>query len=217
MRNDARKSRGTSLAKGPAWFIGLALLALGVTGLIFGSTDFASSPVNGDVTGETWLSIAGNGWTWALFAAGGLLLMLAAPMHWGAKTMALIVGLALGAASVISLVDGTDVFGIFAANGMTKLVWGAAAAALLIIALLPRVGKNKDKGDKHRDADRGHERERERVVERPVHHHHDATVEAERAPATRTGRFDRDDQAVATRDEAHSTGAVSASERHPTR
>jgi hypothetical protein len=217
MRNDARKSRGTSLAKGPAWFIGLALLALGVTGLIFGSTDFASSPVNGDVTGETWLSIAGNGWTWALFAAGGLLLMLAAPMHWGAKTMALIVGLALGAASVISLVDGTDVFGIFAANGMTKLVWGAAAAALLIIALLPRVGK--DKGDKHRDDDRhrDHDRDRDRVVERPVHHHHDATVEAERSPATRTGRFDRDDQAVATRDEANSTGAVSASERHPTR
>jgi hypothetical protein len=212
MRNDAQKSKGTSLAKGPAWFIGLALLALGVTGLIFGSTSFSSNPVDGDVTGSTWLSIAGNGWTWALFAAGGLLLMLAAPMHWGAKTMALIVGLALGAASVISLVDGTDVFGIFAANGMTKLVWGAAAAALLVIALLPRVGKKK--GDKHHDADRDHRRER--VVERPVQRDRDVTVEAERAPVARTGRFDRDDQA-ASRDQSADTGAVPAAQRHPGR
>ena len=49
--------------------------------------------------------------------AGGLALLLAAPLHWGAKTMALIVGLVFGAASVIAIFDGHDVFGIFAATG----------------------------------------------------------------------------------------------------
>jgi len=51
--------------------------------------------------------------------------------------MSLIVGLALGAASVIALVDKRDVFGIFAANGATKLIWGVASAVLLVLALLP--------------------------------------------------------------------------------
>jgi len=201
MRNDARKSRGTSLAKGPAWFIGIALVALGVTGFLFGSTDFGSSPVDGDVTGGTWLSIAGNGWTWALFAAAGLLLMLAAPLHWGAKTMALLVGLALGAASVISMVDGTDVFGIFAANGMTMLVWGVAAAALLVIALLPRVG-----GKKH-DAGHTADRDRDVVVERSADRGGAATA-ADREPKTRTRRFHREPRHDER--EADRTGAAPA-------
>ncbi len=47
---------------------------------------------------------------------------------------------------MIALVDGDDVFGIFAANGLTKLIWGIAAAVLLVLALLPRVG-----GDKRRE------------------------------------------------------------------
>lgn len=209
MRKDARRTKGISLAKGPATLIGLALLALGITGLLFASTSFTASPVDGDVQGETWLTIAGNGWTWALFGAAGLLLLLAAPMHWGAKSMALIVGLALGAASVIAIADGADVLGIFAANGMTMLVWGVAAAALLLIALLPRVGRKE-----RVDADaRDRHGERERVVEReparPREHHepraHAApTVPAERAPVDdtrgaraesgpveRTGRFER--------------------------
>ena len=85
-----------SLAKGPVGIIGLVLLAGGVLGLLFGSTDFTTSAPNGDVSGGTWLGIEGNGWTWLLFAGGGLLLLLSAPMHWSAKTMAMIVGLAGG-------------------------------------------------------------------------------------------------------------------------
>jgi hypothetical protein len=75
----------------------------------------------------------------------------------------LIVGLALGAASVIALVDGDDVFGIFAANGLTKLVWGVAAAVLLVLALLPRVGARKH----DLDADQDQRRHQTRGVERP--------------------------------------------------
>jgi len=143
-RTDRRS--GISLAKGPAGIVGLALLAYGITGLIFGGNGFTSNPIDGTVNGTKWLGLEGNGWTNLLFAGTGAVLLLGAPLHWGAKSLALIVGLVLGAASVISLVDGDDVFGIFAANGLTKLVWGVAAAVLLLVALLPRVGK-----DKHED------------------------------------------------------------------
>ncbi len=69
--------------------------------------------------------------------------------------MAVVVGLVLGAASVISLVtqwaDGAfGVFGIFAANGPTTLAWGAVAAALLLSALLPRIGRGREDDDDDR-------------------------------------------------------------------
>jgi hypothetical protein len=85
-----------------------------------------------------------NGWSGLLFVAAGLLLLLAAPLHWGAKGMSLIVGLALGVAAVIALANGHGALGIFAANHLTDLVWGAAAAVLIILSQLPRVrGKNR--------------------------------------------------------------------------
>ena len=151
----SKNDKGISLAKGPVAVVGVALLALGVLGLIFGGNGFAANPVSGTINGKEWLGIEANGWSNLLFASAGALLLFGAPLHWGAKTLSLIVGLALGAASVIALVDGDDVFGIFAANGLTKLIWGIAAAVLLVLALLPRVG-----GDKRRDEQPRHDTRR---------------------------------------------------------
>src|ERR671915_2496931 len=138
------RTKGVSLAKGPVGIIGIVLLAGGILGLLFGSTDFGMNAPDGDVTGGTWFGIEGNGWTWLLFAGSGVILLISAPLHWGAKTMALIVGLVMAAAAIIALVDGSDVLGIFAANGMTMLAFGAAAVACLIVAMLPRVGRRRD-------------------------------------------------------------------------
>jgi hypothetical protein len=140
MRERRRRTQGVSLAKGPVGIIGLALLAYGLTGFVFGGRSFTANPVDGTVNGDTWLGIEVNGWSNLLFIGAGALLLFGAPLHWGAKGMALVVGLALGAASVISIADGEDVFGIFAANGRTMLAWGAVSVALLVVALLPRVG-----------------------------------------------------------------------------
>jgi hypothetical protein len=131
----------------------MALLAYGVTALIFGGHSFTTDPLSGTVQGETWLGLEVNAWSSLLFIGAGALLLFGAPLHWGAKTMSLIVGLGLGAASVIALVDGDDVFGIFAANGLTTLVWGIAAAVLLVLALLPRVGGGKRRSHADADAD----------------------------------------------------------------
>ena len=132
--------RGVSLAKGPVGIVGIVLLAYGVLALIFGGNGFDAEPVDGTVQGTKWLGFEGNGWSNVLTAGAGALLLFGSPTHWGAKGLSLIVGLVLGAASVIALVDGDDVFGIFAANGLTALAWGVAAAVLLVLALLPRVG-----------------------------------------------------------------------------
>jgi hypothetical protein len=148
----ASSSKGTSLAKGPVAIIGMVLLAYGVTGLIFGGRSFAAHALDGTVNGKSWLGLEVNGWSNLLFIGGGALLMFGSPVHWGAKSLSLLVGLAFAGAAVISLVDGDDVLGIFAANGRTTLVWAIVAAVLIVLALLPRVGG--DRGAKQREHDR---------------------------------------------------------------
>jgi hypothetical protein len=85
----------------------------------------------------------GNGWTWCLFAAAGLLLLLGSPMHWGAKSMAFMVGVVMIVGALISLSDGDDILGIFATNNWTTLVMGAGGAALVLLSMMPRVGQRR--------------------------------------------------------------------------
>jgi hypothetical protein len=134
------RTKGTSLAKGPIGLIGLVLLAYGITALIFGSHSFVQHAPTGAVHGKTWLGLEVNGWTGLLFTAAGLLLLLGAPMHWGAKSTSLIVGISLVVLCLIALANGHGALGLFAANGLTELVWGAAGALLIVLSLLPRVG-----------------------------------------------------------------------------
>jgi hypothetical protein len=154
-----------SLAKGPVALIGLASLALGVLGFIFASTDFTTAAPDGTVNGETFIGIEGNGWTWVGFAAGGLLLLLGAPIHWGAKSMAFMVGIAYGVGALIALSDGTDILGIFATNNWTKLVLGAAGVALVLLSTLPRVGRRREVADDRDVERRGRFGRRDRVVD----------------------------------------------------
>ncbi|MGB8877078.1 MAG: hypothetical protein WCD11_12205 [Solirubrobacteraceae bacterium] len=148
------RTKGWSLAKGPVALIGLALLAYGVTALIFGGHGFAQHAPTGAVYGKTWLGLEVNGWTGLLFTAAGLLLLLGAPMHWGAKTMSLIVGTSLVVLCAIALANGHGALGIFAANGVTELVWGAAGGLLIILSLLPRVGRRTGRIDERPGATR---------------------------------------------------------------
>ena len=158
--------RGMSLAKGPVALIGAASLALGVLGLLFASTDFTTAAPDGTVNGATFIGIEGNGWTWLGFAAGGLLLLLGSPIHWGAKSMAFMVGIAYGVGALIALSDGTDILGIFATNNWTKLVLGAGGVALVLLSTMPRVGRRREVvADETAGRQRFHRRD-ETVVER---------------------------------------------------
>jgi Domain of unknown function (DUF4383) len=135
--------RGVSLAKGPVAIIGALSLALGVLGFIFANQSFTMHPPSGTVNGSNFIGIEGNGWMWAAFAVGGLLLLLGSPIHWGAKSMAFIVGIAYIVGALIALSDGTDILGIFATNNWTKLVLGAAGVALVLLSMMPRVGRRR--------------------------------------------------------------------------
>ena len=155
--------RGTSLARGPAYIIGVILAVFGLI-LLLQSGD---SPVSFDTggfpdadvdSGDKFIGFETNGWTAWITIAAGVLLLIGAAQHALAKTFSLLVGLALGACAIIALIDG-DVLGLAAANWLTELVWGVAAVILVLNVLAPRVG-----GEDH------HERE---VV------HHDRDVDRE--------------------------------------
>jgi hypothetical protein len=140
----APERRGASLESIITMGIGVLLLAYGLIALLLGGSSFGGEPVDGTVSGERWLGIEGNGWTNILFMAVGVMLVAGSPRRTAAKAMALVGGLILGAASVIAMVDGDDVFGIFAANGGTMAAWGFAALALVAIAIAPRPSREAE-------------------------------------------------------------------------
>lgn len=157
---------GTSLAKGPALIVGSLLVAFGLIGLTVNSEFPSGTFPDGTVQGDTFLGFEVNGPTNFLLIAGGALLLFGAAQHLLAKTMSLIVGLALGAAAVFAMIDGNDALGLVAENNATKLGLAIAAVVLLVNALLPRVGRD-------------------------THVVHDRDVDGDREQRT-TGRFRRD-------------------------
>ena len=81
--------------------------------------------------------------------------------------MAFIVGVAFVVGALIALSDGDDILGIVAMNNWTTLIMGAAGAGLIVLSMMPRVGRRRGGAP---IATR-----RDRELEEP-----------------RTGRFDRD-------------------------
>jgi hypothetical protein len=164
MANTKNTNKGFSLAKGPAGIIGIILLAFGVTALLFSSHSLTAHAIHGTVNGKSWLGFEVNGWSALLCAGTGAALLFAAPLHWGAKTVSLIVGVLLGEAALLAFVDRHDALGIFAANHLTELGWAIAAGVLLVVALLPRVGG----GTKDADVETRREREQRLARERTL-------------------------------------------------
>ncbi|HWE09542.1 MAG TPA: hypothetical protein VG325_09310 [Solirubrobacteraceae bacterium] len=136
-----RTEKGISLARGPALILGTILLAAGLYFMYKAhsfprSSNFPNGTAHRD--GNFFFGIFGaNGWTGMLTAVAGGLLLFGAAQHLLAKTMSLIVGVALGAAAVIAAVSG-DVLGMAAANGWTEIGWGVCAIILLFNTLIPR-------------------------------------------------------------------------------
>ncbi len=133
--------KGISLARGPALILGTILTAAGLYFLYRAHTfpKFSNFP-NGHAPadGKFFFGIfAANGWTGMFTAVAGALLLFGAAQHLLAKTMSLIVGLALGAAAVIAAISG-NVLGMASANVWTEVGWGACAVILLFNTLIPR-------------------------------------------------------------------------------
>ena len=170
--HDVVVEHGPSAAKALPMIIGSILVAYGLTGLLKNSVfpNAGANFPNGSPQGSSWLGIEVNGWTNFFSIVAGALLLFGLAQHHLAKTMSLLVGLALGACAIIALIS-DNVLGLAAANGWTELGWGIAAGLLVLNMLAPR-------------------RRREHVVG-PA----GATVGGDR-----TGRFDRGRRPVTTRE-----------------
>lgn len=142
--NSTTADDGPGLARGPALILGAVLAGFGlVLFLKNGATPTDGFP-DGTQQGDRFLGFETNGWTAWFTVTAGVLLLFGAAQHLLAKTMSLLVGLALGACAVIALIDGQDVLGLAAANGWTELGWAIAAVLLLFNTLIPRVRHKKD-------------------------------------------------------------------------
>jgi hypothetical protein len=134
-------TKGVSLAKGPALVLGVILEAAGLYFLYKQHTFLPwSNFPNGHApsTGHAFFGIFGvNGWTGMFTAVSGGVLLFGAAQHHLAKLMSLVVGAALGAAFVITLIQG-NVLGMAAANFWTKIGWAVCAAILLVNVWMPR-------------------------------------------------------------------------------
>lgn len=192
--------KGASLAKGPALVIGTILLAFGLAGMVENSTFPSGTFPDGDAQGSTFLGFEVNGYTNLLLAACGGLLLFGAVQHLLAKTMSVLTGVALAAATIIALIDGDDILGLAATNAATKLGMAIAAGALLLTALLPRLTHRRHVG---RDAAAGRVEEPRRdreVIDRDAGDDPRADLPGGAPPA---GRFRRDDsEHAADADEA---------------
>jgi hypothetical protein len=137
---EARTEKGISLARGPALIVGTILLAAGLY-FLYRQHNFPklSNFPNGKarVDGKVFGVFGANGWTGMLIAVAGGLLLFGAAQHLLAKTISLIVGVALAVAVVIAVASG-DVLGLAAANGWTEFAWGVVAAILLLNTVIPR-------------------------------------------------------------------------------
>jgi hypothetical protein len=172
-----RTEKGISLARGPALILGTILTAVGLYLLYKARTfpPFSNFPSGTATKDGNYIFglFAANGWTAMLTAVAGGLLLFGAAQHLLAKTMSLIVGIALGAAAVIGFVSG-DVLGMAASNGWTELGWAVCAVILLFNTLVPRRRRTVTVVDEAAAADagrapvaeRGVAAEREPVAER---------------------------------------------------
>ena len=195
--------RGPSLARGPAWIVGLVLSIAGLA-LFFrapGTPLTTAGFPDGVASGDTFLGFEANAWTAWLTTAAGILVLIGAAQHTLARALSLITGLALGAMAVIALVDGDDVLGLAAANGWTALAWGIASAVLLVTALLPRVKRERtiDTTDRDRVAERDNariaDRDRARTSDRETvrsDERHQAPVATPTAVPAAASHTDRD-------------------------
>jgi Domain of unknown function (DUF4383) len=138
--SESYTEKGMSLARGPALILGIVLSVAGLYSLYkqHQFPPFSHFP-NGDVAEHKifFRIFAANGWSGMLTAVAGMLLLIGAAQHLLAKTMSLIVGIALAVAAVIGLIGG-NVLGMAASNIWTEILWGASAAILLLNTLAPR-------------------------------------------------------------------------------
>src|SRR4051794_4140291 len=126
----AGRGRGRTPAQWYCLLGGLALLLAGLLGFIAdASFDTGGTPdadrlgnANGQLQGDSLLGFEVNGWHNVIHVASGLLLLLAASRARRARTVALLFGAVYGVVTIIGLIDGNDVLGLFPVNAADNIL-----------------------------------------------------------------------------------------------
>src|SRR4051812_8798531 len=138
---------GRSLAQWFCLLAGPGLILVGLLGFFAESRfDTASGGDPGALDGHDFIIFEVNGWHNVVHIATGLLLLLGAVKHRVAKTVLVIFGVAYAAVSVIGLIDGQDVLGLFPVDKQDNVLHIVLAAAALLIAAI----STRDEADDRR-------------------------------------------------------------------
>jgi len=131
-------SRGDDLGRSPArvfcLVVGATLVLVGVLGFIAES----AFDTGGGVDGENLIVFEVNGWHNLVHIASGLFLLALMGRHETARIAALSFGAIYGVVTLIGLVDGEDVLGLFPVNAADNVLHIVLTIAALAAGLAPR-------------------------------------------------------------------------------
>jgi len=132
-----RRQQGRSLAQWFCLLVGPTLILVGLLGFFAESRfDTAMGGDPGALDGHDFIIFEVNGWHNIVHIATGLLLLLGAARHALAKTVLVIFGVGYAFVSVVGLIDGKDVFGLFPIDKEDNVLHIVLAAAALLIAAI---------------------------------------------------------------------------------
>ena len=130
-----RRQEGRSLAQWFCLLVGPTLILVGLLGFLAESRfDTAAGGDPGALDGHDFIIFEVNGWHNVVHIATGLLLLLGVARHALAKTVLIVFGVAYAAVSVIGLIDGKDVFGLFPIDRADNVLHIVLAALALLVA-----------------------------------------------------------------------------------
>jgi|SRR5215217_8799860 len=132
--NGAAADRRRTPAQWYCLLAGLSLLLAGALGFIADSAFDTGQGIQGDklVVFEV------NGWHNLVHIASGLLLLAASPKRASARTVAIAFGVVYGIVTIIGLIDGEDVLGIFPVNPADNVLHIALTILGLVSGFMSR-------------------------------------------------------------------------------
>ncbi len=130
------RHRGRTPAQWYCLLVGAALLLAGILGFIAEAT--FDTPAGGRDRFGDLIVFEVNGWHNLVHLASGLVLLAAAARRSSAKVVALAFGLVYGVVTIIGLIDGSDVLGLFPVNAADNVLHIALSVLGIASALVSR-------------------------------------------------------------------------------
>ena len=140
----SRAMPAPALAPQPAAPAQIVAGVLGVTLLTAGLVGFAADSTfeTGAVQGETLVGLEVNGWGNLVHVASGLLLLAGLGSNDRSRKVCRLFGVTYLVVTVVGLIDGSDVFGLFPVNGADNVLH-----AILAVVALWAAAVSKDRRD----------------------------------------------------------------------